>query len=72
MVDVVSITPDGILLQLSVADTVTGGGIFEQFTVALAGTPDSTGPVTSVTVIVWFATVEVPHKFVAVHVLVIT
>jgi hypothetical protein len=71
-VEVVSTTPNGILLQLSVAVTVGGDGTLVQLTLVLAGTPDKTGPVTSVTVIVCVATNEFPQAFVADHVLVIT
>jgi hypothetical protein len=57
-------------LQLSVAVTTAGAGIDPQSALVFAGTPASTGPVTSVTVISCDVLVVVPHKFVAVHVLV--
>jgi hypothetical protein len=71
VVEVVKTTPNGMELQLSVAVTVAGGGIVEQFEFVFAGTPDSTGPVMSVTVIICDSVVELPQAFVAVQVLVI-
>ena len=54
--------------QSSLALTVAGAGTASQATVALAGTPLSTGPVVSLTVMVWVALVALPQPSVAVQV----
>ena len=43
-------------------------GRLEQLAFVLAGTPDNTGPVLSVTVITWDESAEFPQALVAVHV----